>query len=539
MKLCLVAINSKYVHMSPAVDSLHAYSSAAGIRTSVCTCTVNQPEDQILGRLYGQQADALFFSVYIWNCAAVYRLSRELKKLCPDLQIWFGGPEVSFRSRELLRKMPWVRGVLRGEGEICFTGLARILIGEYGTGTEDRKGLSETAGITWRAASGEIFENAGRSPMDMNELVFPYSGTEPDRNRIYYYESSRGCPFGCSYCLSSTDRDLRFKSVEKTKEELLWFLENRVKQVKFVDRTFNLPVSGERALEIWKFLKEHDNGVTNFHFEICAELLTGRELEFLSTLRPGQVQFEIGVQSVNPATLRAIRRSRDENKLRETVGRLIAGKNIHIHLDLIAGLPYEDLRSFEISFDSVFSMEPLQLQLGFLKVLKGTPMETFAGEYGFIYGTEAPFEIRSTPWMGFGDILELKQVEEMVEVYYNSHQFDRTVRKLLEDYALRTGCSAKPLPAYRLFRSLALFFSQRGYDRADQNRMDRYRILYEFIGFLGFEQEIYVPLLLEDALARERLKHWPEWAGKRQIRCSFDYEHRDPLTGNAVRSDGN
>ena len=517
MKVCLIAVNSKYIHMSPAVDSLAAFAAAGGEPAGSLCFTVNQPAEQILGRIYAENARVYCFSVYIWNVEMVFRLVKDLKKVRLEAEIWLGGPEVSCRAEQLLREHPEIRGIMRGEGEGTFLDLLRAYRKEIEA--EDR--FSAILGISYRRTDGSIAENDSRPAMDMDRLVFPYFGTEPDPNRIYYYESSRGCPFACSYCLSSIDRQVRFKSVEKTEKELAWFLKNQVKQVKFVDRTFNLEPA--RSLRIWRFLKENDNGITNFHFEICAELLTEEELAFLKTLRPGQVQFEIGVQTANPVTLERIHRSRNEEKLRTAVKALLDAKNIHIHLDLIAGLPEEDLESFRNSFNAVYGMHPLNLQLGFLKILSGTPMETYAREHGFVRSDFPPYEVLSTPSLSCGDLLELKAVEEMLEVYYNSHQFEKTVAALEEMYQ----------GGYGLYRDLAEFYNKKGYDRMDHARMRRYEILLEFIEEKGWDRETYVPLLLYDAAARERLKRWPSWAGSFPKPRCFDYDRKDPLTGNA------
>jgi len=516
--VCLVAINSKYIHTSPAVDSLAAFAAANGEPAGVLSFTVNQPEEQVLGRIYSEAADIYCFSVYIWNIETVLHLVKNLKKVKSAAEIWLGGPEVSFRAPEILEKYPEIRGIMRGEGEETFLELIRTVRGS-GSGL---RSLSGIRGISYRDETGSVFENEDRPSLDMECLAFPYYNTVPDLNRIYYYESSRGCPFACSYCLSSVDRALRSKSLQKTQEELKWFLASNVKQVKFVDRTFN--VDRTRSMAIWKFLKEHDNGITNFHFEICAELLSEEELVFLKTLRPGQVQFEIGVQTANPLTLEKIHRKRNEEKLCSNVRSLLAGNNIHIHLDLIAGLPEEDLESFRRSFNAVYGMRPLQLQLGFLKILSGTPMEAFAKEDGYVYSSRPPYD----RVLAYEELLELKSVEEMVEVYYNSRQFEKTVT-LLEDKYRKA-----PEGFYELYHDLARYYHKKGYDRMDHSRMRRYEILVEFVEDKGWDKEAFVPALLYDAVARERLKHWPSWAGKHPKPEGFDYDHKDPLTGNAT-----
>ena len=288
-------------------------------------------------------------------------------------------------------------------------------------------------------------------------------------NRIVYYESSRGCPFSCSYCLSSIDKSVRFRSLSLVKKELDFFLERKVPQVKFVDRTFNC--RREHTLGIWKHILDHDNGVTNFHFEVSADLFDQEELEMIGRMRPGLIQLEIGVQSTNPDTIREIRRKMDLTKLEAAVDRVHGYRNTHQHLDLIAGLPWEVLDSFLQSFDDVYRMEPDQLQLGFLKVLKGSYMASQAGAYGLRYRMTPPYEVLSTRWLSYEDVIRLKAMEEMVEVYYNSGQFSNTLKLLEQEY---------PSPS-ELFLDLVAYYEDHGFAGLSHSRMARYEILYGFI----------------------------------------------------------
>ncbi len=306
----------------------------------------------------------------------------------------------------------------------------------------------------------------------LDALPFVYHDLQKFENRIIYYESSRGCPFSCSYCLSSLEKRVRFRSLELVKKELAFFLEHQVRQVKFVDRTFNCRHS--HAMEIWRFLLEHDNGVTNFHFEISADLLTEEELTLLAKMRPGLVQLEIGVQTVNPEALAAIHRTAPFEKIAEHVRRIAASHNIHQHLDLIAGLPFEGYESFGRSFDAVYALHPQELQLGFLKVLRGSEMQKRAGEYGIVYRSEPPYEVLQTRWISCGELLRLKEIEEMLEVYYNSHQFDRTIGALELEYG-------RP---FALYEALASFYRVREDGQQGQRsytRMQRLELLREFV----------------------------------------------------------
>ena len=498
MKRMLLAVNAKYIHSNLAVYSLKAYAEQKGYPVSMREFTINQQEDEILRELYREKPDVLAVSVYIWNVSRIQELLGDLSRILPETEIWLGGPEVSFRSEELLEKLPFVTGIMRGEGEETFARLCRFW--EMRRNRADNQGLKEVPGITWRNKAGEIQQNPDQELLDLDELPFPYDGTEDLEHRIIYYESSRGCPFACCYCLSSVEKKLRFRSLEKVFQELTFFLERKVPQVKFVDRTFNC--RKERTVAIWQFLLEHDNQVTNFHFEIGADLLDDEEIQLLSQMRPGLVQLEIGVQSVNLQTLQAIRRTMDFQKLCRNVKAVRAGRNIHQHLDLIAGLPWEDYESFRHSFNQVYALEPQQLQLGFLKVLKGAAMYGRAEEYGCIYKKKEPYEVLSTRWLPYEKVLKLKLVEEMVEVYYNSGQFRMTVRQMERLFP----------EAFSMYEALGEYYERRGYLQQAHTRIRRYEILLEFLEDRGEKREKYYAAMLYDLYSRENLKTRPAWA---------------------------
>ena len=387
---------------------------------------------------------------------------------------------------------------MKGEGEITFRELA-VYYQNQENGTEG-KTLEEIHGITYRDAEGAIKSNPWRPAMDLSEVDFPYANLKKFENRIIYYESSRGCPFSCSYCLSSIDKRLRFRNLDLVKKELAFFLEQKVPQVKFVDRTFNC--KKDHAMAVWKFIAEHDNGVTNFHFEIAADLMTEEELKLLNTLRPGLVQLEIGVQSTNPQTIEAIHRKMDFGRVTEIVNRIAKGRNIHQHLDLIAGLPYEDIESFHRSFNDVYKMEPEQLQLGFLKVLKGSYMEEMKQKYGLLSQSKPPYEVLRTNWLSYEEVIRLKGVEEMVEVYYNSGQFRRTMKCLSQEWG----------DAFDLYDRLAAFYEEEGLNGVSHNRLARYEILYLFIQKWGNKEISYQDLLIYDLYLRENVKSRPSFA---------------------------
>lgn len=439
------------------------------MQVEITEYTINNQMELILEDIYRRKPDMVGISCYIWNIAYALDLVRDIHKVLPDTDIWLGGPEVSYDAPQLLAREPEVFGVMKGEGEEMFAALlecyrtlgctvrslgwneqknvAAESVADSGRLPElqDRPEtarvseisgnarvsafwhcMSQVAGLTYHGADGIICDQPIRPVMDMSRIPFLYPSLKGFENRIVYYESSRGCPFSCSYCLSSIDKSVRFRDLKLVLPELDFFLEKRVPQVKFVDRTFNAKKS--HAMAIWKHILEHDNGVTNFHFEITADLLDEEELELISRMRPGLIQLEIGVQSTNTETIRAIRRKMDLKRLRYVVERINAGKNVHQHLDLIAGLPFEDYESFGRSFNEVYSMEPEQFQLGFLKVLKGSYMHDMVEEYGLKYRGKAPYEVLSTKWLPYSDVLRLKGVEDMVEVYYNSRPVSKNLK---------------------------------------------------------------------------------------------------------------
>lgn len=494
-RILLVAVNAKYIHSNPAVYSLSAYAASLGFVAETAEFTINQPEDEVLACIYRAAPDIVCFSVYIWNRIYTERLIRSLKKVLPGTEIWAGGPEVSFHSEEVLKEMPEITGIMRGEGEKTFAGLCRVW-------TKTGEGYENIPGITYRYGSREIRSNPDQPCMNMDDIPFLYAGRSFDSSRIYYYESSRGCPYRCTYCLSSVDKTVRTRSLEKVFAELSVFLSHKVSQVKFVDRTFNL--DAERTMEIWRFIKENDNGITGFHFEISGERLSEKEISLLSKMRPGQIRLEIGIQSTNPDTLSAIERNGDTGRLFENCRRILKPGNIRLHLDLIAGLPHEDLDSFRRSFNEVYALKPSELQLGFLKVLKGTPMEEKTEEYGLAFKGLPPYEVLSTSVLSYGDILLLKDVEEMTEVYYNSGQFIHSL-KMLE----------KCFPdGFAMYEALAAFCRTKKLTGISHSRIRRYEILLDFYAETVQEgdREKFAKALLLDLYARENLKNRPGFA---------------------------
>ena len=549
LKILLAACNAKYIHSNLAVYNLKSCSGEYSPNVVIKEYTINQIQDDILKDIYLEQPDVICFSCYIWNISFVKELVPDLKKILPHVDFWAGGPEVSYDAVEFLKKNPAFFGVMVGEGEETFHELAGYYI--------ERKpeNLKEIRGVAFHDETKvpDIVHTGWRELMDLSKVPFAYSNLTEFKNRIIYYESSRGCPFSCSYCLSSIDKKLRFRDIELVKKELQFFIDNKVPQVKFVDRTFNC--KHDHAMAIWRYITEHDNGITNFHFEISADLLREEELALMKTMRPGLIQLEIGVQSTNPQTIKVIRRTMDFEKLKGIVEQIHSFGNIHQHLDLIAGLPYEGYDSFHKSFCDVYALRPEQFQLGFLKVLKGSHMMEMTGEYQILYKDREPYEVLSTAWLTYGEILGLKMVESMVEVYYNSGQFKHTL-VFLEQYFE---------DPFRMYEALGRFYEKKGYSEISHSRMRRYEILMEFAG----EQkeiplEVLSDVMLLDLYLRENLKSRPSFASDqkpyerliwdyRKVEkipktahievfrdgktILFDYTDRDPLTNNARLTD--
>lgn len=575
MKILLTAINAKYIHSNLAVYSLRAFAvqeeQQYADELEIAEYTINQTTDNILMDLYQKKPDVLCFSCYLWNIEYVRTLLRELPKILPETKIWLGGPEVSYHAKQMLEELPQVSGIMCGEGEETFLELVRFYHG-------DVESLEQIAGIVCRTQENGVSvirTTAPREVMDLSRVPFVYQDMDVFNHKIIYYESSRGCPFSCSYCLSSVDKCLRFRDLELVKRELAFFIEQEVPQVKFVDRTFNCRHS--HAMAVWSYLKEHDRGVTNFHFEVAADLLNEEEIELIQSMRPGLIQLEIGVQSTNEQTIREIRRTMHFANVAAAVKRIHTAGNIHQHLDLIAGLPFEDYESFRRSFCDTYALRPEQLQLGFLKVLKGSYMEEKAADYKLVYQDAPPYEVLSTRWLSYADIIRLKGIEEMVEVYYNSGQFAHTMELLEHGFE----------DAFSMYEALAEYYQKHGYFEISHTRAARYEILWSFIceqwnagGALkqnvAAELEHFRQMLTYDLYLRENVKNRPAFAGaetvtkeeaasfydmeakhhryligyeqydKRQLRkmthlekingelCLFDYQNRNILTNQAA-----
>lgn len=518
MKILLIAVNAKYIHSNLAVYSLKAYSREYGEELEIAEYTINNQVGEILEGIYKKKPDVAAFSCYIWNISIIRQVAEELKKVLPNVKIWFGGPEVSYDSVKELENHWWLDGVMIGEGEETFRQLAAYYIEAFRSGGE-RKDIGSISGIAYRDG-GKVLCSRPGAPLSMDALLFPYEDLSLFQNKILYYETSRGCPYSCSYCLSSIEKGIRLRGMGLVEKELQFFLDYRVPQVKFIDRTFNC--NHEHAMAIWTYIHEHDNGYTNFHFEISADLLREDEIQLLNQMRPGLVQLEIGVQTIHPMAIKAIHRRMNLEKLAWAVKAVARGGNIHQHLDLIAGLPYEDYTSFQKSFDFVYQLKPDQLQLGFLKVLKGSAMYEDSKAYHIIYGAVPPYEVLSTQWLSYDDVLKLKRIEEMVEVYYNSGQFVYAMAYLEHFYEA----------PFDLYQSLGTYYEKKGLEQISHSRIQRYKVLLDFykaeINY-GAQEDVFPQILVYDLYLRENLKSRPDFAAdiskrKEQYRCFFEEE---------------
>ncbi len=498
MKILLVGINAKFIHTNLAIYNLKAFAKEYSSYIEIKEYTINHYTEDILTDIYKQKPDVIGFSCYIWNINMIEELSVELNKILPEAKIWLGGPEVSFDYLEKLKEWDFIDKIIIGEGEETFKELVECSL--------NNKPVSKVKGIAYRNEGLEIIINEPRNPMNMDEIIFPYDNIEEFKSQILYYETSRGCPFNCSYCLSSVDKSVRYRSLLLVKKEIKFFLDNKVSQVKLVDRTFNC--NRERTYEIWKYIHDNDNGITNFHFEVSADLLNERELNLISNFRKGLIQLEIGVQSTNELTIEAINRTTDFNKLAYSVNKINQYNNIHQHLDLIAGLPYEDYQSFRNSFNQVYGLKPEQLQLGFLKVLKGADMYNCSKEYGIVFKSKAPYEVLYTNWLSYDEVIKLKSVESMVETYYNSGQFTNAIEYLLNFFE----------SPFNFYEELSDFYENNHYSSRSHKRIARYDILLEFAKELyeirNFEIDIeaFKEILVYELYLRENLKSRPEFA---------------------------
>lgn len=494
MKILLTTLNSKYVHSNLALKYLYTVVAGEYSDVEVREFTINQDLSYIYTELVRANCDMVCFSCYIWNIEKTKELASNLKKAKPSLKICLGGPEITAFGSDFAVKHPWADYLLCGEGEYPFYRLCQVLEdSEAHTCDPPPEELLQTVpGLIYRGFDGRVYVNGPMEPMDFNHIPFPYSILDCAQDQVVYYESARGCPFRCSYCLSSIEKTMRPLHLDRVKAELGYFLRKKVMQVKFIDRTFNY--DRERAMEIWHYLMENDNGVTNFHFEICGDLLDKAALDLLKGARKGLFQFEIGIQSCNPDTLIAVNRKENVYPILYNVEQLMKMGNIHTHVDLIAGLPYETYELFARSFNKVYALQADMLQLGFLKVLGGTPIWGQKDQFGIVYRDKAPYEVICTEQITAEELSQLHMIENMLDIYYNRGGFSRTIEYLV---------AAVGKTAFGFYEALSNFYYDTGYQHRNRKKEDQYRILRQFAYTLGEETGREAEILLGEDLAEQ------------------------------------
>lgn len=487
-KIVLTAINSQYVHLNVAVRYLKKYvEKNSDIKLDIYETNINNQLMNIIKDLFEKQPDMIIFSTYIWNKEYVFSITKELKKILPDVKIALGGPEVSYEWDKIMAENQEIDYIFTGEGE-------KALLNFF------TKDISEVKGVVYR--EGERLKYNGIEPLieNLDIIPFPYDDEElQDRTKIFYYESSRGCPFNCSYCMSSIDKSVRYYSIDRTKEDLKRFIDSPIKLLKFVDRTFNL--SKEKYMVIWSFLLENYREGIIFHFEINANIFDDETLDFLETVPKGYFQFEIGVQTIDAQAMKSIGRINKLEKLEHNIRRI--SRNIHLHLDLIAGLPYETYDKFRESFDYVHRLKPEMIQLGFLKLLKGTKMYDEREKYGYKYFSKPPYEVFSNEFISFAEMVKLKNLEKVLDFYYNSEKFPESVQWIIENHYES---------AFSFYEDVAEYFDKRGYLKVNHKESTLFTLLYEFYLDKGLkDREIFVEYLKYDYLMLGKTGFYPEW----------------------------
>ena len=495
MKILLTILNAKYIHSSLALRSLAAFCKQSPHSLVIKEFTINDHEHTILSSLFKEAPDVVCFSCYIWNRSITLSLVDSLKKILPGVKTVLGGPEVTGNEAEIMANHP-VDIIVTGEGEEPFS-----LLLDYFSGKLDD--LATIPRITYRDMDGRIRQSSSQTGfIGLDCLPFAYENDiDSFKHKIIYYETSRGCPFSCAYCLSGTESRLRYLSLDRCFKDLQYFLNNKVRQIKFIDRTFNC--NKTHALEIWRYLIANDNGHTNFHFEISADLLDDEMLALLASARTGLFQFEIGVQSTHSPTLHAIRRKTNLQTCFQNIKKIIEAGNIHTHVDLIAGLPLENLTAFKESFNAVYDLQADYLQLGFLKLLHGSALRNTAPNYGIVYKNAPPYEVLFTADLPYQDLIRLKAIEEILSIYYNSGRFRTTLSFVVGLY----------LSPFAFYDKLATYFEDSGYAHMGHTKWKLYDIMYAFLSHnKTADMALLRDLLVFDMYKNEHVPNLPHWA---------------------------
>ncbi len=495
MKVLLVGVNSKFIHSNLAIYSIYEYCKDYG-DLYIKEYTINNNTYDVLTEIYEEKANVVAFSSYIWNIEFILEVARELKKVSPNTKILLGGPEVSY-GNIYLDKYSFIDYIIQGEGEEAFKSFLLNIDTD----------INKVNNLQYRI-DDKIIKTPSCKLVDINEIPFIYDSLDVDlKNRIIYYETSRGCPYSCKFCLSSAIEGVRTLNINRVKSDLLYFLNLKVPQVKFVDRTFNF--NKKTTYEIWDFLIQNDNGYTNFHFELSADLLTDDLINLIKKARIGLFQFEIGVQSTNTETLNSTNRVNKNSIIFENVKKVSSLKNIHQHLDLIVGLPFEDYNIFRNSFNEVYAMNPEKLQVGFLKLLYGTDLREKSKEHDMVFTEKAPYEILANKWLSFDDIIKLKGIDEMVDIFYNSGKFKLTLKYLTQMFAT----------PFDLYEHLFNYYKENNFNMMLHKKITLYNFMYDFINHLkNANFKTALNLLKFDLYVNDNVKNIPEW-----IESNFDY----------------
>ncbi|MVO73136.1 DUF4080 domain-containing protein [Paeniclostridium sordellii] len=509
MKILLTTLNSKFIHTNLAIRYLNQMvKDIEDIEVDIREYTINNELDFILKDIYKNDYDVILFSTYIWNVNDIVKLCDNIKKVKPNMKIALGGPEVSYDSEDSMKKYDFVDYILYGEGELVFRDFVKHLKGDIK--------IEDVDGIVYRN-NKDIIKNKPMKLLENLDLIpSPYEklNKEEYENRIVYYETSRGCPFNCQYCLSSTLQGLRYFSIDRVKKDLKALIDARVSQIKFIDRTFN--ANKKFAMEIMKFLMENDNDYTTYHFEVTAHLLSDDMLEFLKDCKEGLFQFEIGVQTTNEKVLDAVGRRDDFGKLSYVVKKIASYRNIHQHLDLIAGLPYEDYKSFENSFNDVFNLGIEHLQLGFLKMIKGTGIRNRADEHEFRYKDYPPYEVLYNKYISYDQILKLKDIEEILERYFNSKNFVLSMRYIIHNFYKQSP--------FKFFEDFATYFNDNGYFNMSQGKNQLYKILLDFyLEKININSDLFKEIIKYDYISLGKTSNVPAFLEKVDIE---DFKNR-------------
>ncbi|MDI9496304.1 MAG: DUF4080 domain-containing protein [Bacillota bacterium] len=492
MKILLITLDSKYIHANLAVRYLKKYCGDFDI--VIKEFTINQRPEYILGEILAEGPDLICFSCYIWNIDYIKDISYIIKESKSEARLLYGGPEVSFEIKELMESNPFIDFVIFGEGEETFKEFLEEI-------QKPSPLLRKIKGLAFRE-NNEAIINESRGLIDNLDIInYPYEPEEEFENKIIYYESSRGCPFSCSFCLSSIDKKLRFFSMERVKRDLKMLLNTKARQIKFVDRTFNADY--RRSMEIMEYIVENNKNNMTIHFEITADIINDQFLSFLGKMPVNMFQFEIGVQSLNVDTLCEIDRHMDKDKLSRAIREIGKNKNIHLHLDLIAGLPYEDYESFKKSFDGIYKLNAEKIQLGFLKVLKGTKIFRDKEKHGIKHTLKAPYEVICTKYISLGELLKLKNIEELVDKYYNEKYFNKSIK-----YAAGTWFAESPFEFYSSFSDYWQKYDL--YNKA-HSRKKLYRILYDYVKDMKGIDDEFIQALKFDYIFNNQFEELPDY----------------------------